>query len=71
MCPSCAKKVGDTSSKQSERAYKGKSTSIGGRGQLNEKTINSMQNFYGIAIHQNLNQKLDEKSNRCYIIPLH
>ena len=30
--------------------YKGTSTPIGGRGQLNEKTINSMQNFYGLAI---------------------
>ena len=57
MCRSCAKKVGDTSSKQSERVYKGKSASIGGRDQLNEKIISSMQNFYGIAIHQNLNHK--------------
>ena len=32
------------------KEYKGTSTPIGGRGQLNEKTINSMQNFYGLAI---------------------
>ena len=34
---------------------KGTSTPIDGRGQLNEKAINSMQNFFGIAIRQNLN----------------
>ena len=43
------------------KEYRGTSTPIAGRGQLNEKTINSMQNFYGIAICQNLNGKYEMK----------
>ena len=43
------------------KKYKGTSTPITGRFQLNEKTINSMQNFYGIAIRQNLNDKYEMK----------
>ena len=31
--------------------YEGTSTPIGGRGQLHEKTINTMQNIYGIAMY--------------------
>ena len=59
MCWLCAK-VGDTSSKQSER-INSTSTPIGGTGQLNEETMNSMQNFYGLAIRQNLNDKYEMK----------
>ena len=36
------------------KEYKGTETPIGGRGQLHEKAINSMQNYYGLAIRQNL-----------------
>ena len=43
------------------KEYRGISTPIAGRGQLNEKIINSMQNFYGIAIRQNLNDKYEMK----------
>ena len=43
------------------KEYKGTSTPTGGRGQLNEKTITSMQNFYGMAIRQILNNKYEMK----------
>ena len=43
------------------KEYDGTSTPVGGRGQPNEKTINSMQNFNGIAICQNLNDKYEMK----------
>ena len=43
------------------KEYKGTSSPIRGRGQLNEKTINSMQNFFRIAICQNLNDKYEMK----------
>ena len=42
------------------KGHKSTSTPIGGRGQLHERT-NSMQNFYGIAICQNLNDKYEMK----------
>ena len=35
------------------KQHKGTATPISGRGKLTEKTINSMQNFYGIAIREN------------------
>ena len=35
------------------KEYKGTSTPLSGRGKLTERTIESMQNFYGIAIRQN------------------
>ena len=41
------------------KEHKGTSNPIGG--QLNEKKINSMQNFYVIAIRQNLNDKYEMK----------
>ena len=43
------------------KEYNSTSTPIGGTGQLNEETINSMQNFYGLAIRQNLNDKYEMK----------
>ena len=43
------------------KEYKGISIPIGGRVQLHEKMINSMQNFYGIPIRQNLNEKYEMK----------
>ena len=43
------------------KEYEDTSIPIGGSGQPNEKTINSMQNFYGIAICQNLNDKREIK----------
>ena len=43
------------------KKYKGTSTPVGGRGQLHEKTINSMHNFYGMPIPQNLNDKYEMK----------
>ena len=43
------------------KEYKGTSTPIGGRSQLSEKTIDSMQNFYGLALCQNLNDKYEMK----------
>ena len=43
------------------KGYKGTSTTTGRRSQLNENTINSMQNFYGAAIPQNLNNKYKMK----------
>ena len=33
--------------------YKGAATPLSGKGKLTEKVINSLQNFYGIAIRQN------------------
>ena len=44
------------------KEYKDTSIPIGGSGQPNEKTINSMQNFYEIAICQNLNDKHEIKT---------
>ena len=35
------------------KQYKGTSTPLHGKGKLTDKTINSLQNFYGIAIRQN------------------
>ena len=35
------------------KEHKGTNTSISGKGKLTEKTISSMQNFYGIAIREN------------------
>ena len=43
------------------KEYIGTITPTGGRGQLSEKTINSMQNFYGLALCQNLNDKYEMK----------
>ena len=43
------------------KEYKGTKTPIGGRGQLHEKAINSMQNYYGMAIRQNVNNKYEMK----------
>ena len=43
------------------KEYKSTSIPVGARGQLNEKTINSMQNFHGLAIRQNLNDKYEIK----------
>ena len=37
------------------KKLKGTKNSLSGRGKLTDKTINSMQNFYGLAIRQNLN----------------
>ena len=36
------------------KAYKGTKTPLGGKGKLTEKTIDSMQNWYGMAIQHNL-----------------
>ena len=36
------------------KEYKGTKTPIAGKGKLHEKAINSMQNYYGLAIRQNL-----------------
>ena len=35
------------------KEYKGTKSPISGKGKLTEKIINSMQNFYGLAIRQN------------------
>ena len=35
------------------KQYKGISTLLHGKGKLTDKTINSLQNFHGIAIRQN------------------
>ena len=35
------------------KEYKGTATPLSGKGKLTEKVINSLQNFYGIAIRQN------------------
>ena len=43
------------------KGYKGTSTTTGRRSQLNENTINSMQNSYRAAIPQNLNNKYKMK----------
>ena len=37
------------------KAHKGTKTPLSGRGNLTEKCINSMQNYYGMAIRQNVN----------------
>lgn len=37
------------------KQYKGTKTPLSGKGKLTERVINSMQNFYGIAIRQNCN----------------
>ena len=37
------------------KQYKGTSTPLSGKGKLTEKTINSMQNYYGMAIRGNKN----------------
>ena len=37
------------------KAHKGTKTSLSGKGKLTEKCINSMQNYYGMAIHSNSN----------------
>ena len=37
------------------KQHKGTATSLSGKGKLTEKTINSMQNYYGMAIRGNKN----------------
>ena len=56
----CKKRLGSRL-RNKVKEHKGTSNPIGGRGQLNEKKINSMQNFYVIAIRQNLNDKYEMK----------
>ena len=38
------------------KSYKGTKTPLSGRGKLTDKVINSMQNYYGIAIRDNKNE---------------
>ena len=50
---------------------KGSSTPISGRGKINEKTINSMQNLWNSYLPEFKWQVWDKKSNQCYFIPVH
>ena len=43
-----------TSLRNKVKAYKGTKTPLGGKGTLTKKTIDSMQNWYGMAIRHNL-----------------
>ena len=43
------------------KEYKGTATSLSGAGKLTEKTINSMQNYYGKAIRSNSNEIYEMK----------
>ena len=47
------------------KEYKGVATPLSGKGKLTEKVINSLQNFYGIAIRQNSGNLHEVKKAVC------
>ena len=47
------------------KEYKGVATPLLGKGKLTEKVINSLQNFYGIAIRQNSGNLHEVKKAVC------
>ena len=50
------------------KEYKGVATPLSGKGKLTEKVINSLQNFYEIAIRQNSSNLYQMKKAVCAIL---
>jgi len=63
----CKKRLG-TRLRNLLKQYKGTQKPLSGKGKLTEKVINSMQNYYGLAISQNSNNDNLNSDEKRYAI---